>query len=187
MRVLVALLAVVLWSGMYAQTEHAELEPGALGTREGSPVSIATPASAGTNWLQVTLALVVVAVGLRYGLPKLLRWAGKTGDGALLDGQVRVIETRAVPNGSLMLVKVRDRLLLIGSSPQGMQLLADLTPVSPPRASAVANTEFEELLRRAQPATLPPDPEQSVREQVRARLEQTQRRLTQTLGGERRR
>ncbi len=187
MRLSAVLLAVVLWGWLSAQTEPTQLAPGALGTREGSPLSVASPASTGTHWLQVTLALGVVAVGLRYGLPKLLRWAGKTGDGSPLDGQVRVIETRAVPNGSLMLVKARDRLLLIGSSPHGMQLLADLTPEPLPRTSAVANTEFEELLRRVQPATPPSDPEQSVREQVRARLEQAQRRLAQTLGGELRR
>ncbi len=158
---------------------------------------MATPSGSSTGWWQVTLALVVVAVALRYGLPKLLRWAGKTGDGSPIDGQVRVIETRAVPNGSLMLVKARDRLLLIGSSPQGMHLLADLTPANEQSSlsgmaehsyNAHTNPEkvpsFAHILRHAQPKGSPTDFQESVVERLQLRLQETQRRLAKTAGSD---
>ncbi|MCS7065533.1 MAG: flagellar biosynthetic protein FliO [Fimbriimonadales bacterium] len=108
----------------------ASLAPGALGTRGDTPLRTATPSGGGYAWLQMTLALVLVAVGLRYGLPRLIGWAGKAGVGSRLDGEIRLLESRAVPGGSLLMVKARDRLLLIGATPQGMQLLADLTAQS---------------------------------------------------------
>ncbi len=197
MRTFSLILVFLLWAGAVAQQESAQLPPGALGTRTGSPANLATPSGSSTGWWQVTLALVVVAVALRYGLPKLLRWAGKTGDGSPLDGQVRVIETRAVPNGSLMLVKARDRLLLIGSSPQGMQLLADLTPANEQSSlsgmgehlyNAHTNPgkvpSFAHILRQAQPMSPPVELQESVVERLQLRLQETQRRLAKTAGSD---
>ncbi|CUU34452.1 MAG: flagellar biosynthetic protein FliO [Fimbriimonadales bacterium] len=180
---LASMQVILLWAawGQGAPT-NSELAPGALGTRSGSPMQVAAPSSSGGGWIQVSLALLMVGVGLRYGLPKLLRWAGKTGDGSPLDGQVRVIETRAVPNGSLMLVKARDRLLLIGSSPQGMSLLADLTP-PPESAPLTADTPFDKVLRSARPYQPTADPQQAVAEQVQSRLHQARERLARLSGG----
>lgn len=175
---------ILLWAA-WGQSAPAgtELAPGALGTRSGSPMQVASPSSGGGGWIQVSLALLVVGIGLRYGLPKLLRWAGKTGDGSPLDGQVRVIETRAVPNGSLMLVKARDKLLLIGSSPQGMSMLADLTPSAEPETQ-IADTAFDKVLRSARPYQPAVDPQQTVAAQVQTRLHQARERLAR-LSGER--
>ncbi|MER3402114.1 MAG: hypothetical protein C4337_02150 [Armatimonadota bacterium] len=153
-----------------------ELAPGVWGTRSGAPIQVATPADSANAWVQVSLALIIVGLGLRYGLPRLLRWVGKTGEGSPLDGQVRVIEKRAVPNGSLMLVKARDRLLLIASSPHGMSLLADLTPPSEPTVSAL-ETAFDRVLNRVSPYQPTPDPQQAVAEQVQGRIRQAREQL----------
>ncbi|MFQ3610785.1 MAG: flagellar biosynthetic protein FliO [Fimbriimonadales bacterium] len=175
-------LLVLLGSALWAEEPKTELEPGAFGTRTGSPVAVAPTSSAdgSLNWLQATLALVVVAIGLRYGLPKLLGWASKTGGGSPLDGQVKVIETRAVPGGSLMLVKARDKLLLVGSTPQGMQLLADLTDTLP--EPATTDTAFEQTLRHAQPYTPPTDYQRETEQQVHTRLQQTRQKLEALIG-----
>lgn len=177
-----AMQVILLWAA-WGQSAPADtdLAPGALGTRSGSPMQAASPSSSG-SWIQVSLALLIVGIGLRYGLPKLLRWAGKTGDGSPLDGQVRVIETRAVPNGSLMLVKARDKLLLIGSSPQGMSLLADLTPPAEPETQ-FADTAFDKVLRTARPYQPAVDPQQAVAAQVQTRLHQARERLARLSGG----
>ncbi len=177
-------LLFALMSALYADEPPAQLDPGAFGTRTGSPVTVATPSGSGgsLNWLQATLALLGVAVGLRYGLPKLLGWASKTGTGSPLDGQVKVIETRAVPGGSLLLVKARDKLLLVGSTPQGMHLLADLTDTLPETPTAVADTPFEQTLRRAQPYSPPTDYQRETEQQVQTRLQQTRQKLESLLG-----
>ncbi len=177
-------LWIALVACLWTQEPNASLEPGAFGTRTGSPVGIApTPSSGGSlNWLQATLALGVVAVGLRYGLPKLLGWASKTGNGSPVDGQVKVIETRAVPGGSLMLVKARDKLLLVGSTPQGLQLIADLTDTLPEANPAPADATFEQTLRRAQPYSPPSDYQRETEQQVQTRLQQTRQKLETLLG-----
>jgi len=132
------------------QSDGGALAPGALGTRQSTPLRTAMPTGSGYAWLQLTVALVLVAVGLRYGLPRLLHWAGKTGIGSPLDGQIRLLENRAVPGGSLCLVKARDRLLLIGITPQSIQLLADLTPThSASSPASLPSDEFSAILQRA--------------------------------------
>lgn len=163
-----------------------QLDPGAFGTRAGAPMQrVASPEGSSLGWAQLGVALLIVAAGLRWGLPKLLRWAGKTGDGSPVDGQIKIIETRSALGGSLMLVKARDRLLLIGATPQGMQLLADLTDTLPkPEPAIVSESAFEHVLRRAQPAAPPPDLQAEAAAQVQTRLQQTRARLQSLLGGE---
>lgn len=163
-----------------------QLDPGAFGTRAGAPMQrVAAPEGSSLGWAQLGVALLIVAAGLRWGLPKLLRWAGKTGDGSPVDGQIKIIETRSALGGSLMLVKARDRLLLIGATAQGMQLLADLTDTLPkPEPAIVSESAFETVLRRAQPVAPPPDLQAEAAAQVQTRLRQTRARLQSLLGGE---
>jgi flagellar biogenesis protein FliO len=171
----------------WAQESPDALAPGAFGTRAGAPVQrVASPDASSTGWAQLGIALLIVAVGLRWGLPRLLRWAGKTGDGSPVDGQIRIIETRSAVGGSLMLVKARDKLLLIGATPQGMHLLADLTDTLPkPEPAPIAESAFEQVLRTAHPAAPPPDLQQEAAAQVQTRLRQTRAQLQNLLGGER--
>jgi flagellar biogenesis protein FliO len=142
---------LLLWSG-WSQAD--ELPPGALGTRGGTPLRTVAPSNGGYAWLQMTVALLLIAAGLRYGLPRLIGWASKAGIGSRLDGEIRLLESRAVPGGSLLIVKARERLLLIGATPQGMQLLADLTENhSPPTHELLGRSEFEQALNRTHPPT----------------------------------
>jgi len=184
--VLAHLLSTVIL-GAWAQEPPDALAPGAFGTRAGAPVQrVASPDASSAGWAQLGIALLIVAVGLRWGLPRLLRWAGKTGDGSPVDGQIRIIETRSAVGGSLMLVKARDKLLLIGATPQGMHLLADLTDTLPkPEPAPIPESAFEQVLRSARPATPPPDLQQEAAAHVQTRLRQTRERLQNLLGGER--
>jgi flagellar biogenesis protein FliO len=171
----------------WAQDSPDALAPGAFGTRAGAPIQrVASPDNASTGWAQLGIALLIVAVGLRWGLPRLMRWAGKTGDGSPLDGQIRILETRSAVGGSLMLVKARDKLLLIGATPQGMHLLADLTDTLPkPEPTPIAESAFEQVLRQARPAAPPLDLQQEAAAHVQSRLRQTRAQLQNLLGGER--
>jgi len=174
-------------STTWAQESPDALAPGAFGTRAGAPVQrVASPDASSAGWAQLGVALLIVAVGLRWGLPRLLRWAGKTGDGSPIDGQIRILETRSAVGGSLMLVKARDKLLLIGATPQGMHLLADLTDTLPkPEPASIAESAFEQVLRTARPTAPPPDLQQEAAAQVQTRLQQTRAQLQNLLGGER--
>jgi flagellar biogenesis protein FliO len=172
-------------SATWAQESPDALAPGAFGTRAGAPIQrVASPDASSAGWAQLGIALLIVAVGLRWGLPRLLRWAGKTGDGSPVDGQIRIIETRSAVGGSLMLVKARDKLLLIGATPQGMHLLADLTDTLPkPEPAPIAESAFEQVLRTARPTAPPPDLQQEAAAQVQTRLRQTRAQLQNLLGG----
>lgn len=179
-------LTLAILTAWSQQEATAPLEPGAYGTRTGAPTQrIGTPETPSLGWAQLGVALLIVAAGLRWGLPKLLRWAGRTGDGSPLDGQIKIIETRSALGGSLMLVKARDRLLLIGASAQGMQLIADLTDTLPkPEPLQASPSAFEQMLRRAQPTTPPTDLQAEAAAQVQTRLQQTRARLQSLIGGE---
>jgi flagellar biogenesis protein FliO len=183
--IVVAYLLVTVILGAWGQESPDALAPGAFGTRAGAPIQrVASPDNASTGWAQLGIALLIVAVGLRWGLPRLMRWAGKTGDGSPLDGQIRILETRSAVGGSLMLVKARDKLLLIGATPQGMHLLADLTDTLPkPEPAPIAESAFEQVLREARPAAPPLDLQQEAAAYVQSRLRQTRARLQSLLGG----
>jgi flagellar biogenesis protein FliO len=180
-----AYLLITVFFGAWAQESPDALAPGAFGTRAGAPIQrVASPDASSTGWAQLGVALLIVVVGLRWGLPRLLRWAGKTGDGSPVDGQIRIIETRSAVGGSLMLVKARDKLLLIGATPQGMHLLADLTDTLPkPEPAPIAESAFEQVLRTARPTAPPPDLQQEAAAHVQTRLQQTRERLQNLLGG----
>ncbi len=186
MRRLIAtyLLSTVIF-GAWAQSSSDGLAPGAFGTRAGAPIQrIAAPDNSSSGWAQLGVALLIVAVGLRWGLPRLLRWAGKTGDGSPVDGQIRILETRSAVGGSLMLVKARDKLLLVGATPQGMHLLADLTDTLPKaEATTPSESAFEQVLRQARPVAPPPDLQQEAAAHVQSRLQQTRAHLQNLLGG----
>ncbi len=163
MRILVATLLSLCFA--LAQ----ELEPGAMGTRSGGPLATqtqaATPVGA-SNAAQMLAALALVALALRYGLPLAMRWAGRSGSGSQLDGEIRIIETRAVPNGSLSLIRVRGRLMLIASNAQSVQLLTVLEEHPEPLPS---DNAFEQALIR------------SVKDDERAALQDKIRAATERL------
>lgn len=184
-RLITACLLSTVIFGVWGQEPPEALSPGAFGTRAGAPMQrVVAPENTQGGWAQLGIALLIVAVGLRWGLPRLLRWAGKTGDGTPLDGQIRILETRSAVGGSLMLVKARDKLLLIGATPQGMHLLADLTDTLPkPETPTLTESAFEQVLRGAHPAAPPTDLQGEAAAHVQSRLQQTRARLQSLLGG----
>lgn len=173
-----------------AGKELNELSPGALGTRDSSPLRTTTTTSpvGASNLLQMVTALGIVLVILRYGLPKLMKWGAKAGFGSKLDGEIRILETRAITGGSVHLIRVRGRLLLLSSTAQGIQLLTDLTE---PRANhdvgdhsrtapspVPASSEFDEWLRQSERGTaaaVVPDDRTEVRQGLLTAAEQLKR------------
>jgi len=173
-----------------AGKELNELSPGALGTRDSSPLRTTTNASpvGATNLLQMVTALGIVLVILRYGLPKLMKWGAKAGLGSRLDGEIRILETRAITGGSVHLIRVRGRLLLLSSTAQGIQLLTDLTESQahqdvgvhsrPAPSSAPASNEFDDWLRQSERGTaaaVVPDDRKEVRQGLLTAAEQLKR------------
>jgi flagellar biogenesis protein FliO len=156
-----------------------ELAPGALGTRDNSPLRTTAASSpvGATSLLQMVLALGLVVLLLRYGLPKLLRWGTKAGLGSKLDGEIRVLETRAITGGSLHLVRVHGKLLLLSSTTQGIQLLADLAE-SQEATPTTGQNEFDHLLQQSErraTAAVVPDNRAQVQQRLLTAAEQLQR------------
>jgi hypothetical protein len=59
-------------SATWAQESPDALAPGAFGTRAGAPIQrVASPDASSAGWAQLGIALLIVAVGLRWGLPRL--------------------------------------------------------------------------------------------------------------------
>ena len=78
-----------------------------------------------------SLALVLaILFAVLYGIKKLPQWTGRPGGESL----IQVLGRHAFgPKHYLLVVKVQDRLFLLGISPQGMHFLASLgeTPEAP--------------------------------------------------------
>ncbi len=94
--------------------------------------------------LQVTLSLALVCAlaygALRFGLARML--TPKTEEGQSME----VLQTMQLgARRNMMLVRIHDRVLVIGSSEAGLQTLADLGPGS---AQKEPPSSFEEALER---------------------------------------
>lgn len=142
-RVLTALLVVVAAVARAAEEAALKAEP-AIGAAP-APVLDFRPL------LQMLIALAIVVVAIKYGLPRLMGAAQKKMSTSL-GGAIRIEESATIPGGSLYLVTVRDRTLLLGITAQGVQNLADLTPS--PDTPAAPPAFFELVDQRLQaPAT----------------------------------
>lgn len=102
------------------------------------------PAVQGMDILQMLLALVVVGVLLKWGLPKLMGkfngWKtsqNKTG--------MAIKESIAVGAGTVQIVEVRGRTLLLGATPTQINFLADLTDPAPVEAEEETPAFFDIL------------------------------------------
>jgi len=103
--------------------------------------------------VQLLLALAVVIVALKFVLPRLAPRLQRRITHRP-SASMQVAETIEMGSASLHLVRVRDRELLIGAVPTGLQLLADVTPsratpASPPTFldfvdSAMANPDSDQ-------------------------------------------
>jgi len=78
---------------------------------------------------QLILALGIVAALLKFVLPRFFP-SLKNRVQTSLGSTIKIEETATFPGGNLLVVKVRDKSVLIGATPQSISFLADLTPTS---------------------------------------------------------
>lgn len=97
---------------------------GILGTKAGGGISTGISAGSGSPPLvQTLIAIAIVLILMKYGLPRLVRFAGvKSGS----DG-IRIEESATVGGGSVHVITTRGRTLLVGAGSGGFTTLADLT------------------------------------------------------------
>lgn len=114
----------------------------------------------GFGWIslfKLLLAVVLVVLAIRWLLPKYIHRFSKPrtgGDGS----ELRVIESLPIAGGALHLVKAREQVLLIGSSPNTISLIVNLSEIeeipeseqSAEEKPAENNDRFKEVLARLQ-------------------------------------
>lgn len=90
----------------------------------------AGPAVQGMDIVQMLLALGLVAVILKWGLPKLLSkfngWKPAVSKGGII-----LSESTTLGAGMIQIVEVRGRTLLVGATPTHINLIADLSVSAP--------------------------------------------------------
>lgn len=99
--------------------------------------------------VQMLVALGIVAALLKFALPKLSP-SLKTKFNSSLGSSLRVEESTTVPGGSICVVSVRGRTLLIGVNPNSISVLSDLTDIEKESAKDQA---FFEMVDQAVPIT----------------------------------
>ena len=98
---------------------------GPLGTRASAGEFDASPVGVGPV-VQLLLALLIVGAGIRFALPAVVRrFGGRLSTEA--GGTIRIEESASFPGGRLYVVEARGRVLLLGTTPQNVSMLADLT------------------------------------------------------------
>lgn len=121
----VALLTVAAWS--FAET--ATTGTSNLGTKPDvvtPPPTGNGPVVGGADFLQMGVAMVVVFLLLKFALPKVMNKLGGRVKSSTTGGIV-VEESTPFGGGSLQVVTIRGRTLLIAVTTQGASCLADLT------------------------------------------------------------
>lgn len=133
---------LLLWLGVGGA---AAAQQGFLGTKPQPAVAAAPASPVGVMpVLQMAVALAIVAVVVKFALPWGIRKFGRRLV-TTVDSPIRVEETATCGAGTLHVVTVRGRTLLLASGPQGTNLIADLT-VAPPQPKT-----FLELVEEAEP------------------------------------
>lgn len=124
-----------------------------LSEMRDDPVTPLTGGVGGLNVMsvvQMIAALAIVLLIVRLLVPRLLnRWrpqAASTSGGE----ELSVLSSLPVGTGAIHLVRVRDKTLLIGTSPSGVSLLTDLSEDGALHTSGLPDdtTPFEAMLRR---------------------------------------
>ncbi|MCX7799587.1 MAG: flagellar biosynthetic protein FliO [Fimbriimonadales bacterium] len=133
--------------GWLAASGAALAQQGFLGTKPEPAAATGPTAPVGPMpVLQMAVALAIVVAVIKFALPWGVRRFGKRLV-TKVDSPIRVEETATCGVGTLHVVTVRGRTLLLASGPQGTNLIADLTeqPTQP--------KTFLELVDEAEPAT----------------------------------
>lgn len=147
-----------------------------LGTKKDVMVTNGPPASSSTSGLgqvvPLIIALFIVFAIIKWGLPGLIKYVSKKSN----EGSTIHVRDSAIVGGShIHVVSVMGKTLLLGSSPTGVNLIADLTASSEVQAKPL----FAEILHEEAnlPATAPfvlaneSDPDQARISEALSRLE----------------
>ena len=106
-------------------------EDGILGTKGDSSSALQGPTSSGGSLLQMIIAVLVVFGLMKYMLPKLIaKFGGKLNTG--IGSSIKIEESASFQGGTLYLVSVKDRSLLLGVSGTNISTLADLGNTNKP-------------------------------------------------------
>lgn len=128
-----------------------------LGTKKDLTTGVKVPpgpAVGGLEVVQMVGALVVVFALLKWGLPYLMTKLGRRLDTGI-DHPIKSLESANFGGGTLQVVEVRDRTLLLSVTTSGATLVCDLTP--DPAAERAKPKAFFEMLdaKNAEPAPAP--------------------------------
>jgi flagellar biogenesis protein FliO len=106
-------------------------EDGLLGTKSDSGSALQGPASSGGSLLQMIIAVLVVFGLMKYFMPKLVaKFGGKLNTG--IGSSIKIEESANFQGGTLYLVSVKDRSLLLGVAGTSITTLADLGHTNKP-------------------------------------------------------
>lgn len=104
---------------------YSAAQEGMLGTKAESATQFTPSTSSGGGLLQMVVAVIVVMVLMKLFLPKMMaKYGSKLSTG--LNSAIKVEESASFAGGSIHLVTVRGRTLLLGSTPNSISTLADL-------------------------------------------------------------
>jgi flagellar biogenesis protein FliO len=102
---------------------------GILGTKASSTQAFTPTTSSGGGLLQMVFAVLIVFVLMKWLLPKLIsKYGTKISTG--LNSSIKLEESASFPGGTLQVVTVRDRVLLLGVSGSNISTLADLGSIT---------------------------------------------------------
>jgi flagellar biogenesis protein FliO len=106
-------------------SSFALADDGMLGTKGDGASALQGPTSSGGSLLQMIIAVLVVFGLMKYFLPKMIsKFGGKLNPG--LGSSIKIEESASFQGGTLYLVSVKDRSLLLGVSGTNISTLADL-------------------------------------------------------------
>ena len=136
----------LLGFGLILLSGPAMAGPGLFGTKASPSTGLSAGAAAPVGALpifQMLLALAVVLALVKWVLPTLFKkYSPKFG--AKSSGGIHIEETAAFGPTTLAVVTVKGRTLLIGSSPQSVNCLADLTEGAKAQAAVPTFAEIFE-------------------------------------------
>lgn len=139
--------SAILTSALFANVAFAG--EGMLGTKGSGATAFQPTQQSGGGFLQMIVAVIIVVVAMKFLLPKILspKMLAKLG-GKLhtdLNSAIKIEESANFPGGTLHLVTVKGRVLLLGTTPTSISTLADLGSESKPDPG----TTFMEMLDTA--------------------------------------
>ncbi len=111
--------------GVFALAACAMAEDGLLGTKADSVSALQNSSGAGGNLLQMIIAVVVVFALMKWLLPKMMgKFGGRLSTG--VGSSIKIEESASFAGGTLYVVNVKDKSLLLGVTGTTITTLADL-------------------------------------------------------------